>query len=193
MRISIGISRDLSSFLRKSNDWYYATGGVQQGPIGIDELKTRHAAGQIPANALIWREGMDNWIPWNQVPELAPAPEIVAGGATGSPAPTPNPVGDQIYAPPATSPHAGTMSGGGGHTVNPPNYLWQSIACTLLCCLPFGIVGIVYAAKVDGLSVTGKAAEALEASNKAKFWCWMSFGTSIVGIVLYAILMVAVA
>ena len=62
-----------------SNDWYYATGGVQQGPIGIDELKARHAAGQIPANALIWREGMDNWIPWNQVPELAPAPEIVAG------------------------------------------------------------------------------------------------------------------
>ncbi|MDB4646734.1 CD225/dispanin family protein [Akkermansiaceae bacterium] len=85
------------------------------------------------------------------------------------------------------------MGGGGGHTVNPPNYLWQSIVCTLLCCLPFGIVGIVYAAKVDGLSVTGKAAEALEASNKAKFWCWMSFGTSIVGIVLYAILMVAVA
>ena len=176
-----------------SNDWYYATGGVQQGPIGIDELKARHAAGQIPANALIWREGMDNWIPWNQVPELAPAPEIVAGGATGSPAPTPNPVGDQIYAPPATSTHAGTMGGGGGHTVNPPNYLWQSIVCTLLCCLPFGIVGIVYAAKVDGLSVTGKAAEALEASNKAKFWCWMSFGTSIVATVLYLILIIAFA
>ena len=109
MRISIGISRDHSSFLRMSNDWYYATGGVQQGPIGIDELKARHAAGQIPANALIWREGMDNWIPWNQVPELAPTPEIVAGGEPGSPAPTANPVGDQIYAPPATSPHAGTM------------------------------------------------------------------------------------
>lgn len=193
MRISIGISRDISSFLNMANDWYYATGGVQQGPIGIDDLKARHAAGQISADALIWREGMENWIPWSQVPELATAPEIVTGGTPVSPAPIANPVGDQIYAPPATNPYAGTMGGAGGPTVNPPNYLWQSIACTLLCCLPFGIVGIVYAAKVDGLSATGKAAEALKASSKAKFWCMLSFGTSIVVTILYLILIVVLA
>jgi hypothetical protein len=176
-----------------SEEWYYASGGAQQGPVTIDDLKARHAAGQIQADALIWKEGMDNWKPWNQVAELASAPEIVTEGAPVSPAPTADPVGDQIYAPPATTPYAGTLGGAGGPTVNPPNYLWQSIACTLLCCLPFGIVGIVYAAKVDGLSATGKAAAALEASNKAKFWCGLSFGTSIVCTILYLILMVAVA
>jgi hypothetical protein len=77
--------------------------------------------------------------------------------------------------------------------MNPPNYLWQSIVCTLLCCLPFGVAGIVYAAKVDGLAATGKAAEALEASNKAKFWCKLSFGTSFVAMVLYFILIIATA
>ena len=31
-----------------------------------------------------------------------------------------------------------------------PTYLWQSIVCTLLCCMPFGIVAIVFAAQVVG-------------------------------------------
>jgi hypothetical protein len=96
-----------------------------------------------------------------------------------------NPVGDQIYAPPATNPYAGAMGGGLG--TKPPTYLWQSIACTILCCLPFGVVGIVYAAKVDGLAASGNMAAALDASNKAKFWCWMSFGATIVIFVLAAL------
>ena len=47
-----------------SEEWYYASGGAQQGPVTIDDLKARHAAGQIQADALIWKEGMDNWKPW---------------------------------------------------------------------------------------------------------------------------------
>ena len=66
-----------------------------------------------------------------------------------------------------------------------PNYLWQSIVVTILCCWPFGIPAIVYAAKVDGLVSRGQYAEAREASNKAKMWAWISFGAAIVGIVLY--------
>lgn len=173
---------DRSSILQMSNEWYYASGGAQQGPFGIDDLKARHAAGQIPADALIWREGMENWVPWNQVPELAAAPKLVTGAA---PTPAANPVGNQPYAPPATNPYAGGMGiggglGAGGMGVKPPTYLWQSIACTLLCCLPFGVVGIVYAAKVDGLAASGNMVGAVEASNKAKFWCWMSFGFGLI-------------
>ena len=138
--------------LSMSNGWFYTSGGVQQGPISIEDLKARHAVGQIPADALVWREGMGDWKPWNQVPELA---------------------GGQIYAAPASNPVAGSMG------LKPPTYLWQSIMCTLLCCLPFGVVGIVFAAKVDSLAAAGNMPAALEASNKAKFWCWMSFGSSL--------------
>ena len=143
-----------------SKAWYYARDGVQNGPVGTDELRALQSAGQIPAGTLIWHEGMDKWKYWQEIPELAAgaaAPAAVGGGG--------------VYAPPAANP----MPGAGMHS-KPPTYLWQSIVCTLLCCLPFGVVGIVFAAKVDGLSQSGNATAALEASDKAKFWCWMSFG-----------------
>lgn len=39
----------------------------------------------------------------------------------------------------------------GGAPPNVPNHLVMSILCTLFCCLPLGIVGIINAAKVNGL------------------------------------------
>lgn len=55
-----------------------------------------------------------------------------------------------------------------------PNYLVPSILVTIFCCVPFGIPAIVYAAKVDGLISRGDIAGAMEASNKAKLWTWIS-------------------
>ncbi|ABW15854.1 Interferon-induced transmembrane protein [Parafrankia sp. EAN1pec] len=65
-----------------------------------------------------------------------------------------------------------------------PTYLWQSIACTLLCCLPAGIVAIVYATKVQSRQQIGDYAGALDASSKAKTWCIVSFGVGLVVVVL---------
>jgi predicted RNA-binding Zn-ribbon protein involved in translation (DUF1610 family) len=58
----------------------------------------------------------------------------------------------------------------------PPNYLVQAILVTLFCCLPFGIVAIVYAAQVNGRAHAGDMAGAQSASDSAKMWCWVSFG-----------------
>ena len=57
-----------------------------------------------------------------------------------------------------------------------PTYLAHSILVTLFCCVPFGIVGIVYAAQVNSKLASGDYAGAVEASNKARTWCWVSFG-----------------
>lgn len=54
--------------------------------------------------------------------------------------------------------------------MKPANWLWQSIVVTLLCCLPFGIVGIIYAAKVDSLYNSGRYEESVKASKNAKKW-----------------------
>ena len=53
----------------------------------------------------------------------------------------------------------------GGYPVQQPdsNLVW-GILCTVLCCLPLGIVSIVYASKVSGLWAQGRYAEAQEAS-----------------------------
>ena len=53
---------------------------------------------------------------------------------------------------------------------NIPNHLVWAILATLFCCLPLGIVSIVYAAKVDGLRLAGNLEGAREMSHKAKMW-----------------------
>lgn len=70
---------------------------------------------------------------------------------------------------------------------NIPNYLVQSILVTLFCCLPLGIPAIVYAAQVNGKIQTGDIPGAMEASNKAKMWCWISFGLGLLTILGYAV------
>ena len=62
-----------------------------------------------------------------------------------------------------------------------PNYMVWSILATLLCCLPFGIVGIIYSAKTTSLVEKGDYSGALAASAKAKVWCVVSL---ILGIVM---------
>jgi len=61
----------------------------------------------------------------------------------------------------------------------PPNYLVYSIVTTMCCCIPFGIVSIVYAAQVNGKFEAGDFAGAQDASAKAKMWAWLGFGVGL--------------
>lgn len=70
------------------------------------------------------------------------------------------------------------------------NYLAQSILVTLFCCIPFGIVAIVYAAQVNGKLRAGDVEGARQASSAANTWCWISFGTGITILVLYMLVMI---
>ena len=74
-----------------------------------------------------------------------------------------------------------------------PNYLVPAILTTVFCCLPFGIVSIVYAAQVNGKVAAGDRAGALELSRKARTWTWVSFGTGLVLILGYLIFSVILA
>jgi hypothetical protein len=65
-----------------------------------------------------------------------------------------------------------------------PNYLVQAILTTVFCCLPLGIVSIVYAAQVNGKVAAGDRAGALESSRNARLWAWISFGAGLVLVVL---------
>lgn len=66
----------------------------------------------------------------------------------------------------------------------PQTYMWQSVVVTLLCCLPFGIAGIVNANKVSSLYAAGQYEEAQKASAQA--WKWTKIGL-ILGIVAYVL------
>ena len=66
-----------------------------------------------------------------------------------------------------------------------PNNLVWAILCTLFCCLPGGIVAIVYAAQVDGKVAAGDIAGAQASARNAATWCWVSAGVGVLVGVLY--------
>ena len=71
------------------------------------------------------------------------------------------------------------------------NMVW-AILTTLFCCLPLGIVSIIYAAKVDGLVAMGNLAAAQEAADKAKSWAMWAAGAWLVLIILYVVFFMVV-
>jgi interferon-induced transmembrane protein/zinc ribbon protein len=54
------------------------------------------------------------------------------------------------------------------------NYLVPAILVTVLCCLPAGIVAIVYAGQVNTKLAAGDIVGAQQASKNAKTWCIIS-------------------
>lgn len=68
--------------------------------------------------------------------------------------------------------------------IRPKNWLVESIVATIICCVPFGIAGIVNANKVDSRYNAGDFEGALKASKEAGKWTKIAF---IVGIVVYAL------
>lgn len=75
----------------------------------------------------------------------------------------------------------------------PPDYLVWSILTTLLCCLPGGIVAIIYSTGVRSEWQAGNYEEALKKSNSAKTWIIVSVVGWVVCIVLYLLLVVGAA
>jgi len=185
-------------------DWYYSNNGTQTGPITESELKAKVAAGLIQPSELAWCEGMTDWKPISTIPSLAAAsvPASETGPDIGET--TPDEAAPVTTTPPATAPASAASPAASSPYQTPgasvtttadptpgkdiPTYMWQSIAVTLLCCLPFGVVAIVYAAKVDGLKQAGDLAAARAASNSAKLWVNLSAGVTLLLILISVIL-----
>lgn len=92
----------------------------------------------------------------------------------------PPPPSQSSYTPPPPPRPSGFGTPGGPVPGAPiPNYLIQSILVTLCCCLPLGIVAIIFAAQVNSKLAVGDIAGAQEASRKAKMFCWIAFGIGI--------------
>lgn len=89
--------------------------------------------------------------------------------------------------PPAPPPPA---YGQGG--TPPPNYLVWAILTTIFCCLPLGVVSIVFAAQVNSKFTAGDVLGAQESSRKAKLWAIWSAVAGVVFISIYVVLMVFV-
>ncbi len=88
---------------------------------------------------------------------------------------------------PPPPPAQGGGYGYGGYSQPPSNHLVWAILTTVFCCLPFGIVSIVYAAQVNSKWQGGDQAGALESSEKAKRWAIIAAVSGVVIGVIYGI------
>ena len=65
------------------------------------------------------------------------------------------------------------------------NHLALAIICTVLCCLPSGIVSIVYSSKVNEAYARGEYDAAQRASKNAKTWALIGIGIAAFFWVIY--------
>jgi hypothetical protein len=76
-----------------------------------------------------------------------------------------------------------------GAPASVPNYLIPAII-SLFCCLPLGVVGVIFAAQVNGKVAAGDTTGALDASKKAKMFSFIAIGLGLLGIVGYVLFVV---
>lgn len=146
------------------SQFYYSDGKERYGPFTIEQLKERN----ITSETLVWKEGLADWVPARNLADLQ---SLFSADAS--------------FAPPAAAPYAPPLM-----EKPPKNWLVESILVTLLCCLPLGIVGIVFATKVESLWTTGQRDAAIKASQDAAKWVKIGFFCGIAGYILYGLLMV---
>lgn len=71
----------------------------------------------------------------------------------------------------------------------PPTYLVWSVIMTLLCCLPAGVVAIIFACQVSSKFYAGDMEGAEKASERAQIWIIVSFVLGVMANTLYLPLM----
>lgn len=146
--------------------YFYSDGTNNYGPFTLDELKEK----KISRETKIWFQELGEWKSAGEVPELTEIFKLV---------------------PPSI---AKTNYNSMENLINqrpPKTWLVESILVTLFCCLPFGIAGIVNAAKVESRFYAGDIEGANRSSADAKKWTTISFWIGIAVGVIYLIVVIA--
>lgn len=98
---------------REKAEWYVLVQKEEVGPLRMDELRERAAAGKLTPRTYIWRDGMANWSRVQTVPELADILALIPENLRRPTSPPPPPpltsavfaqTATQVPAPIATQP-----------------------------------------------------------------------------------------
>ena len=173
--------------------YYLSNNGQQMGP--FDE--TQLVANGLTANSHVWWEGQPGWVLASQVPALAPYLRQPQYQQPQYQQPYGQPQYQQQptygYEQPAMQPYGGypqQPNYGYNQGQMPPrpesNMVW-AILCTVLCCMPLGVVAIIYASGVDSAYNSGNYEEAERKSKSAKNWAMWGAISSAIFLILYFI------
>ena len=175
--------------------FYLAENQKPVGPFEVSEL----IAHGIKGEDLVWTEGYETWVPASTVSEIAAAieasntqdeqykeaaipqlPPEINGQPEGCPPPPPFQAQYQAQPQP-------NMNNNVVNQLPPKSWLVESILVTLLCCLPFGIVGIINAANVNGQWQAGQYEQAQKSSDNAKKWTIIGAVCGLIGVIISVI------
>lgn len=174
--------------------------GVQKGPLTFEEVA---ALPGLSTSTPVWHEGLSDWSTAASVPEIAAIlPEKKVNTAESNNYQQSfnqnNPNGGYNN-PYAGNPYAQNHYGQNQYGYNqfgqqpfgqnqygfnrndndrppmPDTYLVWAILATICCCIPTGIVAIIYAAKVSPAYYRGDYMASVDASSKAQLWVIISF------------------
>lgn len=87
--------------------WYYAKGGQQQGPVSLEELRRLIGEGAInPATDLVWNPSMTDWCPAAEIPVLMgeATTSAVSASFSAQPFAYPTATGAMVEVPPGSEP-----------------------------------------------------------------------------------------
>lgn len=180
----------------KVKKYWIIIDGKPLGPFTPEELKRR---GDFHAGLPVWHSGLAEWTTAERVPELSyMLPEettqteettqiievetIVKSPADDSNTPAET-AADTSTAAESTSqtsgsrrpqPYSGTWisesTASQPQSQRPASYLTWNILATICCCIPVGIIGIIYSSKVNRYYMEGNEEGARRASETAA-WC----------------------
>jgi hypothetical protein len=154
--------------------YYYSDGIEKFGPFTIEELQGY----DIKSDTMMWAEGMEDWKPAGQMPQIAMLFDLSSPPPAMASAPSTRDLLDDDME---------------DDRPMPKNYLVESILVTFFCCLPLGIVGIINAAKVETAYRTEGYRAAKKASDEALKWTKIGFWVGLVFLVLYLIVVIGAA
>ena len=153
-----------------SHYFYIDENNEQAGPLAIEDLQN-----VITSKTLVWKKGQADWLKAEDVPELESIVKVEA------PPPIPQPV-QIVDVPKPVETGAEEVS---YQPMKPDTNLTMAILCTLFCCVPFGVVAIYCASKVNTSYHQGAYFDAEDYSEKAKSYTYWGVGLGIVLDMLY--------
>lgn len=179
---------------------YWANiGGVQYGPVERENL----AELGLSADSYVWRPGLDEWVLAADLEELADLlppslDQVVVEVAEGDDSESSSQESEQL--PPslpteieeeddhstASYPRVERVEQPAEEPCPPTNLVW-AILSTILCFTIFGIIAIVYAAKVSSRYRIGDIATAKKFSDRAAMWSILSITIGVVTAPIYYI------
>ncbi len=111
-----------------AEQWYYAKGGQQHGPVNGERLKQLVATGQLQSSDLVWREGMAAWAQASTVPGISPpAPPLGPPPLPPSEMSQPGSQPEQVPSPPGPAPVPWTNAASDAAELGSPMLLAEKI------------------------------------------------------------------